>query len=443
MSDVPKIVRQRAAQQPPGEHLDANLLAAFAEGGLTRAERAQVLAHLGTCAACREVMALALPESAAVMLAATQTAKSWLRWPMLRWAAAAAAVVVVAAAVMLVKPRQQVPAPMKQTEVAVSPDKTATKPAETATAIPVSPPLMDQVRRKDSAPAVAAKQEPKSKALKKEDVSAGHGGKDALGTQALEHAPASRGLDRLAKANEALRPQAPAESASVQQPSAQSAKAQPQLPAAVPPPAPTPGVAGGIVGGMATPSRPTVAPSQPAMTAENAQLEVRSQVAAGKRGKRPLPPGSHETESVEVMSSAPAVAADSAVRAPMARVAPKAIVPRWRVSAEGELERSVDGGVSWETVRVASTPVAFRSVFTANHDIWTGGTGGALYHSADDGRTWTRVAVKALDMVLATDIVRVEFTDNLHGTVTTIDGVRWITNDAGVTWSLVASPPGR
>ena len=92
-------------------------------------------------------------------------------------------------------------------------------------------------------------------------------------------------------------------------------------------------------------------------------------------------------------------------------------------------------------MRVAAERVTIRSVSSVDHDVWAGGAGGALYHSADDGGTWTRVTVKAFDMVLATDIARVEFTDSRHGSVTTTTGATWTTSDAGATWSVRARPP--
>jgi hypothetical protein len=64
MERLPKIVQQRLqATAPPGVHPDPDLLTAFAEKSLTERERVQVLQHLGQCADCRQVVALAMPES--------------------------------------------------------------------------------------------------------------------------------------------------------------------------------------------------------------------------------------------------------------------------------------------------------------------------------------------------------------------------------------------
>jgi hypothetical protein len=331
--------------------------------------------------------------------------------------------------------------------------------------------------RKDSAPVTAARQEPKSNGLKKEDGSGAHKSTDAFAVQALKDSPAARDLDRMAKKNEAAQLQAPEKRAAAQSqtpavpanaPSVpvQSAKAQfaPQTSKAqTPVSAASPtvatgagvgggvgtgagggvgaGVAGGVVGGPSkSVAAARAAESQARTNNEAMPRDEQAQVVARERTMQQMRPVPQAAESVEV-TGAPAVAAEKAGREPMTNVMMRPVAPRWRVSATGELERSADGGANWETVRVAATPVSFRSVSTVNHDIWAGGTGGALYHSADDGRTWTRVTVKALDMVLATDIARVEFTDARHGTVTTADGVRWITNDAGATWSLATTLP--
>src|ERR1700690_3312119 len=100
MEQLPKIVQQRLqATAPAGGHPDPGLLAAFAEKSLTERERTQVLQHLGQCTDCRQVVALAMPEM--LEPSAIPARSHWFRWPMLRWGALAACVVVVSAAVTL------------------------------------------------------------------------------------------------------------------------------------------------------------------------------------------------------------------------------------------------------------------------------------------------------------------------------------------------------
>src|SRR5215831_7855241 len=97
MSEVPKIVRQRLGSAAASAHPDADLLTAFAEQSLTDRERGQVLAHLSQCIDCREVVSLAMPEIETLAVAANPRTSSWMKWPVLRWSALAACVVVVAA----------------------------------------------------------------------------------------------------------------------------------------------------------------------------------------------------------------------------------------------------------------------------------------------------------------------------------------------------------
>lgn len=112
------------------------------------------------------------------------------------------------------------------------------------------------------------------------------------------------------------------------------------------------------------------------------------------------------------------------------------VPPHWRLSSEGALERSTDAGRTWQLVRVAAPPTTLRSFSALDRDIWAGGRGGSLYHSGDNGQSWTRVKVKAGDVVLDSDIVRVEFTDAQHGALMTAAGETWTTGDAGLTWSV-------
>src|SRR5574340_1237759 len=100
MAELPESVRLRL-KQAAGEHPDAGLLTAFAENALREREREQVLEHLSQCAACREVVSLALPEVEAPLAAATPARGAGLRWPLMRWATLASAAAVVAIAVFV------------------------------------------------------------------------------------------------------------------------------------------------------------------------------------------------------------------------------------------------------------------------------------------------------------------------------------------------------
>jgi hypothetical protein len=109
------------------------------------------------------------------------------------------------------------------------------------------------------------------------------------------------------------------------------------------------------------------------------------------------------------------------------------LAPRWTLSADGTLQRSLDTGATWQTIVVSSKTV-FRALAANDLDIWVGGSAGALFHSSDAGEHWTQVRPVANGAVLEDDIVGVEFTDTLHGKLTSSTEETWITADAGQTW---------
>jgi hypothetical protein len=109
------------------------------------------------------------------------------------------------------------------------------------------------------------------------------------------------------------------------------------------------------------------------------------------------------------------------------------IVPRWTLSSDGTLQRSLDSGKTWATIPVAGNSV-FRSLAAVGADIWVGGSAGSLYRSTDAGGHWLQVKPASSGKVLSADIIGVEFTDANHGKLTTSDEQIWTTADAGQTW---------
>ena len=253
--------------------------------------------------------------------------------------------------------------------------------------------------------------------------------------------------------------QAPAESADVKQIPAQTGKVQAPVSATTSPPPPPTGagvgggigsgsagkIVGGTVGGQPTRQQSGAASAAPPQARSNngtVQVDEQARIIAKERDMHASRSAPQAMERVEVTGAAAAVGGPETIaRAPLAKVMAAGAIPRWRVSAQGAVERSIDGGHTWLSMPMAAKPGTFRSVSVVDHDVWAGGAGGALYHSNDEGRTWTRVTVQAFDMVLATDIARVEFTDAQRGSVTTTTGVTWTTSDAGATWSVRAKPP--
>lgn len=437
MKDVPKFVRQRMAQPVGVDHPEANLLAAFAEGGLTGREREQVLSHLGRCATCRETLAVAMPGITAERqhAPAAPSGSRWLRWPMLRWAGVGAAMVVVAAAVVIQSSRRSAEMPKVSVAPPAEKPEQSKEPAKPEAVSEVAPVSADRLSRKEAATDRDLRATAESRTDKK---------KDAVAGQSATATPAPALANKLADSNAPAQSQAQTEARAAAQP----ARVRQSVPAA--PPAP-------VAGTLAIEQKQQQAPP-PASLAQAADesVEVAGQSGAVQmqkaesqdRGQSDLDSmkaaraksaanarATTAAESVAVTGGSVAPAPGRASGGPFMKAA-ISIPPHWRLSSEGTLERSTDAGRTWQLVHVAAHPTTLRSFSALDRDIWAGGTGGALYRSADNGRTWARVTVKAGDAVLDSDIVRVEFTDAQHGALMTAAGETWTTGDAGLTWSV-------
>lgn len=107
--------------------------------------------------------------------------------------------------------------------------------------------------------------------------------------------------------------------------------------------------------------------------------------------------------------------------------------PRWTLSADGTLHRSLDNGITWQTV---PTPRGrrFRAVAADGLHIWLGGARGVLLHSADAGQHWNRMRPAIGNDGLIADIIAIEFDDVRHGMLTTFGDGTWTTSDGGRSW---------
>jgi hypothetical protein len=103
MAQLPRIITERLKNRVNSSeyHPDANLLSAFVERSLADKDRSQVLGHLARCSQCQDVIALATPGALLTQDVFRPVFASRFSWPVLRWGAAIACVVVVGAAVTL------------------------------------------------------------------------------------------------------------------------------------------------------------------------------------------------------------------------------------------------------------------------------------------------------------------------------------------------------
>jgi photosystem II stability/assembly factor-like uncharacterized protein len=105
----------------------------------------------------------------------------------------------------------------------------------------------------------------------------------------------------------------------------------------------------------------------------------------------------------------------------------------WSVTPGGKVQRSLDGGKSFQLVPVAQG-ITFWVATAFGNDVWAGGAGGALYHSANGGVTWNRVSISFEGHELSDTITSIQLRDPQHLTVITASGSSWASQDGGQHW---------
>jgi hypothetical protein len=121
--------------------------------------------------------------------------------------------------------------------------------------------------------------------------------------------------------------------------------------------------------------------------------------------------------------------------AAVAGTGPAIALSQWSLSPAGAVQRSSDGGKTWNPVPVVGGQT-FRALSAVGTNIWVGGNNAALYHSADSGQHWAQVVPVADGHKLEGDIVHVDFDNAVSGTLRTSSGETWTTVDGGQSWRL-------
>lgn len=436
MEQLPKIVQQRLQEAAkPGVHPDLDLLTAFAEKSLNDGERGQVLQHLADCADCRDVLSLAMPEIQPALTPGPERS-NWLSWPVLRWGALAACVVVVSAAVTLHYERRE---PMRSVaeEVPAAPadlkleGEVRGQPGQQLTSN-IAVPSAGRSERDLGEAAKLAKQREKgsetSTTSAQSEVSEAHG--LALDQNKKVQELSNNRLDDIAAVRSADKPASPAPASAPEPLSAvKSAGVEGQFqPRNGAPDYSARANSGAVtVESAATPTREVAAQSAERKAkdesgANESQKEIQ---AVGGAGRASL--GDRKADRFSGVT-APVASTDHA-----GRLGADNNLSRWTLSAGGSLQRSFDSGKTWQKIPVASN-VVFRALAANDSDIWVGGAAGALYHSSDAGQHWTRITPVADGKSLSADIVTLEFSDAQHGKLITANRETWTTSDAGEVW---------
>jgi photosystem II stability/assembly factor-like uncharacterized protein len=101
---------------------------------------------------------------------------------------------------------------------------------------------------------------------------------------------------------------------------------------------------------------------------------------------------------------------------------------RWRIAPGGSVERTANGGTTWEAVRTGGGAELTAGTSPSAAVCWLVGRAGTVLLSTD-GRTWRQLPFP--EMV---DLAAVQAPDARTATVTTADGRMFRTTDGGLTW---------
>jgi hypothetical protein len=162
-------------------------------------------------------------------------------------------------------------------------------------------------------------------------------------------------------------------------------------------------------------------------TNQQTATPVTAAIAGATPAAQGAPPSISPAASV---SHAPAFAMSKAIGLPDARTA-NAVGPHWRINSGGQVERSI-GDSAWQPV-LLNEKSKMRVVAVFSNDVWVGGEDLRLYHSSDNGTTWSLISLPGKTGGEQA-IAHIVFQSPQAGTVEAGDGTSWTTIDGGKTW---------
>jgi Photosynthesis system II assembly factor YCF48 len=187
--------------------------------------------------------------------------------------------------------------------------------------------------------------------------------------------------------------------------------------------------------------------------------QLSSRVAADSAAKGSVSPSTAPSPAAEQVAAAPPApsaprpsAAQAEVAAPVARARSAeargqnerelaassavqsfrtTVLPRWRAGSAGVVQRSTDGGSTWESLATGSTSELLEVSSPSPMVCWVVGRAGAVLLTVD-GRRFRRVTPP-----VPVDLVAVRATDERVASVTTADGRTFRTENGGTSWTEV------
>jgi hypothetical protein len=423
------------SQTARGACPDAAVIAAWAEGALTPEETAATEAHMAACARCRE-LAATLATMTESESAPTAAVVPFAARPNGRWKVMVGALGAVAASVLIwIAVRDGSPS-LDTTSAANLGQEGANRPQ----------------LRTDAQRDVEGRQ--------------GQQGAGRSGTPRPEATLARESAARTATSQSIAKPSAaPVESPTPRATQAVALPKSPPPPAVMPAPAPPASTsAPPVTGGAARSSTVTGLPqstiniditgvkqADPMKSSETffgIGVVAEFVVGADLQAAEPLPRSAVADRSGGGRGGGGAGAATGAATttAPQKPTSDgffSAVPVRWRLHAGGPteppsisaVERSKDGGASWERVQVPATPLLSAGSAPTNTICWLVGRAGAVLLSTD-GTTFRQVTKPT-----EADLISVRALDARRATVRTNDGRTFTTTDGGLTWTPRSDSP--
>jgi trimeric autotransporter adhesin len=443
-----------------GDCPDADILAAYYERSLDPDEAAAYELHIARCAHCREqlaemvrvgreaeapaeqLLAAAAPSAPRAKAVGSVTvptpgkpARSWaFDW---RWLAPAAAVIIFAAIVYVrIAPREAIPLLSK--EVAVSKPETAPPPVpsqelsapaarlQAPHESPANPPAA--VKSNAAAPTSPVPRElaaPPPPSADKSAPTPARPNSRAL-VPAMPQARSSQFVGGAMARGSAsgMRTSLAGHTASA----AASAKSAGQQPAAATPAASeSPNTEAQEQQGSAlTQAAPPQAEAKEESQVADSSAQTAQSTAANDQKQAPAAAGGSAGGAINSMTQAVQVTASTA----SVTVSEK-IGALYRVTPDGSVERSADGGATWRLERL-KTKAPIVAVSAPSGEIcWLVGRGGTILLTKN-AKSWKKVLPP-----VAIDLTGVTAQDARSAIVTTIDGREFSTTDGGKTWQQV------
>jgi photosynthesis system II assembly factor YCF48-like protein len=184
-------------------------------------------------------------------------------------------------------------------------------------------------------------------------------------------------------------------------------------------------------------SAPSAAPTPG--TAGTAQAETKMQgTGAGVAGQKSKVGGMANSRNQKQTAADTNGAADVTVMSQVVTVqsaaqmiqTPDANV-QYRIQGPGVVERSKDGGATWQGQRVKANAEILAGAAPSVNVCWLVGRGGVILMTSD-GKKWKRIPSPAV-----VDFVEVTASDASFATVAAADGRKFSTQNGGMTWQLM------